>query len=425
MVLPSLLLLLLLPLHSNSIPTPPSQPLSIELFNPETGKPIDPSDFQIDGNGQMPQLYDAETGEPVDPELLKQHQKEQQQQQEESRKKQLDFSAITMTSTYTLLDGQKLPVMGLGLYGLDPGDETYFTVRSALAHGYRLFDDTPHSLHTRKDIGAAFRDSGIPRHQIWLASKIGLNGRTYNQTLKDITFITKSLGVEYIDLCLLESPKGGKLVERWDALNEARQQGLCDSIGVSNFDIPHLQALVDHERLLPVINQIEMHPFIFSKRKNLLEFCTKNGILIQAYGSLFGGHEDLMTDHQVVNNAALKYHKTPAQILLRWGFQMGFHIIPKTSKEERMVENTNIFDFQLTDKEMEEMNQMKGTLQNYWNPFTVEVDVGDVSHGKPLAEKKKTEQQQQQQQQKKKQKQKKQKQKQKKQKQRTGGRAAA
>tara|TARA_B100000795_G_scaffold251767_1_gene220828 strand:+ start:199 stop:831 length:633 start_codon:yes stop_codon:yes gene_type:complete len=123
-----------------------------------------------------------------------------------------------------------------------------------------------------------------------------------------------------------------------------------------------------------------MHPYIFQERKDLLEWCTKRGIMIQAYGSLLGGQVDMMTEHSNINELALKYHKTPAQIFLRWGFQMGFHLIPKSIHEDRMIENSNIFNFQLKDKEMNSISEINGTLNNYWNPLNEPVDIGDLSH---------------------------------------------
>ena len=282
------------------------------------------------------------------------------------------------------MDGRKLPVIGLGLYGMAPGDTTYYAIRNALALGYRHFDDAPHKGHTHNDLGAAIYDSGVPRKEIFITSKIAANSMGYDGSLKDIVGILKTLGLRYLDLCLLESPKGGKIVETWDALNEARQLGYCASIGVANFNVTHLNAIVTHGRLLPVVNQIEMHPLVFEQRKELLHWCTTRGILIQAYGSLFAGHEDIMTRYYVVNEIAIKYHKTPAQVLLRWGFQLGFQLIPKTVHEKRMIENMNVFDFELLDAEMKLVSDMKGTWNNYWNPLKEPVGLGNMTRGNEL-----------------------------------------
>ena len=189
----------------------------------------------------------------------------------------------------------------------------------------------------------------------------------------------------------MESPKGGKIIETWDALNAARHLGLCLSIGVSNFNVTHLKAILTHGRLLPVVNQIELHPINYQRRKPLLDWCSIRGVLIQAYGSLFGGHEDIMTRYGAINKVAVKYKVTPAQILLRWGFQLGFQLQPKTIHEKRMVENTRIFDFQLTEDEIKDINEIKGVLHEYWNPLNEPVDVGEVSFGQEIVDWKKDE----------------------------------
>ena len=214
----NLLLLLFLLLQVKSTPTP-------NLLFDTNGQPISLSDVDTNANANGPKFRDQETGELVDLNQLKQQQEELVELEKQQEKHEKRFSSITMRSTYTLLDREKIPVMGLGLYGIDPGDDTYYAIRNALANGYRYFDDIPHSLHTARDIGAAIRDSGISRKKIWIASKIALNGRTYDETLKDIKFIVNNLGITYLNVCLMESPKGGKIVERWDALNEARHLG--------------------------------------------------------------------------------------------------------------------------------------------------------------------------------------------------------
>ena len=369
-------------LPSNSNPNgikPPVPPLSSQAT------PTTASTATATATATAPKLYDPDTGEEVDPDTI------ETPPPPLPKQKLPDLTRITIHSKYTLMDGNKIPVLGLGLYHIKPGDETYFVVRNALALGYRHFDDAPHEGHTSNDIGAAIFDSGVPREDVYITSKISSNRLGYNGTLKDIKGILLTLGLDHLNLCLMESPKGGKIIETWDALNAARHLGLCSSIGVSNFNVTHLKAILTHGRLLPVVNQIELHPINYQRRKPLLDWCSIRGVLIQAYGSLFGGHEDIMTRYGAINEVAVKYKVTPAQILLRWGFQLGFQLQPKTVHEKRMVENTQIFDFQLTEDEIKYINEIKGVLHEYWNPLNEPVDVGDVSFGQEVVDWKKDE----------------------------------
>ena len=340
--------------------------------------PVNP--FKIKPSSGKPKLYDPETGEEVDIDSI---QMPPHDEQEQPKQKVPDLKNISFHSKYTLLDSKKIPVMGLGLYGVEPGDTTYFTVRNAIAAGYRLFDDHPKEGHSFDDLSAAIIDSGVGRENVFITSKVASNSLGYNGTLKDIEGILKTLGLGYLDLCLLESPIGGKIIETWDALYETHKLGLCRSIGVANFNITHLQAILMNGRRMPVVNQIEMHPLNFQAREDLLNWCTSRAILIQAYGSLLAGHEELMTDEEnsyIINGAALNHGKTPAQIFLRWGFQKGFQLIPKTIHEKRMIENQNIFDFQLTADEVEAIGTLSGMLNEYWNPLSASVDLGYVNN---------------------------------------------
>ena len=400
----SLLVSLHLLLHvmpfSTPLPTPPEEempassslsslPPGLEYYNAETGERIDASELNL--GDATPSFYDAETGEPVDAAVLQQAQGGGIEEEEEEEPVDL-FQNINMDSTYTLLDQvTRVPVMGMGMHGMEPGDETYYAIREALEAGYRHFDDTMKNGHGKLDFLAALKDSLVKRKDVTISMKFPVSETGYEGTLKDIKGTLKEWSIKAFDVCLIESPRGGKIIETWDALNEARHQHMCTTIGVSNFDVAHMKAIEENKRLSPVVNQIEMHPLIYPSRRELLKYCMKRGILIQAYGSLYGGHEGMMSHYDQVNAAAIAHGKTTAQILLRWGFQLGFQLIPKSTQAKRMIENSQIFDFSLDKKEMKGISECNdgsgsGKLFNYWNPMIEPVHLGDLSYGEAIAQ---------------------------------------
>jgi len=279
------------------------------------------------------------------------------------------------TSTFALHDGQEMPIFGLGVYVTKPGQEAYNAVKWALELGYRMVD-TAKIYGNEKSVGEAIRDSGIPRDQLWVTTKLWDADHGYEAALAAGERSIKELGLEYIDLYLIHSPQTGKLVETWDALLELKRRGLTKSIGVSNYNIEHIKALAEHGRELPAVNQVEMHPMVYAERRPLIEYCEANKILVQAYGSIFFGKTEFLKDPAVVEVTAAHAGKTPAQVLLRWGLQMGFQVIPKSTKRHRLEENMNIFDFELSEADMQRLSSMTGSLNAYWNPLSSPVDLG-------------------------------------------------
>ncbi|CAE8634717.1 unnamed protein product [Polarella glacialis] len=283
----------------------------------------------------------------------------------------------SLTAKFQLPSERSIPIMGLGVFKSKPGPETEDAVKWALEHGYRMID-TAAIYGNEASVGKAIRESGIARKEIFLATKLWDSAHGYDQAHKAIRKSLQELRVDYLDLYLIHSPNTGKLIETWDALIDMKMSGLAHSIGVSNFGIPHLEAIKAHGRELPAVNQIEMHPLNWQERKALLEWCHENGVLVQAYGSLFFGQQERLAEEAVTSAASAK-GRTPAQVLLRWGFQMGFQLIPKSIKKERILENSQIFDFELSDEEMEQLSFLKGELGAYWQPLDAPVDLGDVT----------------------------------------------
>lgn len=290
--------------------------------------------------------------------------------------------AAPVVPAMTLLDGKKIPGLGLGVYMSQPGEETYNSVKWALELGYRMVD-TAQMYHNEASVGDAVRDSGIPREELWIQSKLDTGNHGYEQTINAVKDSIQKMSLTYLDCFLVHSPYGGKLVETWDALLKLQKDGLLRSVGVSNYATRHLKALSDHGRPTPVMNQIEMHPLIRSERQELLDYCSEHGIIVQAYGSLFFGQTQWLSDARVTSIVNNHEGKSAAQVLLRWGWQKGFQLIPKSVKRHRIESNIEIYDFALTKEEISSLDTMQGTLGAYWNPVNDgPVDLGETNKHK-------------------------------------------
>jgi len=279
----------------------------------------------------------------------------------------------------TLVDGTKIPEFGVGVYMSAPGEEAYQQTKWALELGYRMVD-TAQMYGNEEDVGRAVRDSGIERSKLYIGSKLHTDNHGYDKTIKSVMASVQAMNIGYLDYYLIHSPFGGKLIETYDALLELKREGLLKSVGVSNFDIRHLEALKDRPR--PVLNQVEMHPMILHERQALVDYCSLKGIVVQAYGSMFFGQKDKLADPKVTT-VVQQTGKTAAQVLLRWGLQKGFQLIPKSVKKHRLEENMDIFDFELTHDQMNTLSSMTGRLDAYWNPLKdAQVDLGATHHFK-------------------------------------------
>ena len=281
-----------------------------------------------------------------------------------------------------------MPQVGVGVYRCTPGPETVRTVTWALELGIRMVD-TAAIYQNEKSVTEALKNTNIPREDVFVTTNIGTRDHGYQAAYAAAEHaISETLDMDYIDLFLIHSPFGGKIVETWDALIDLQKDGLVRSIGVSNFGIPHLEAIRQAGRPMPVLNQIEMHPLIYQERKELLDYCQQHGIAITAYGSLFSGYPEFY-QHPTLQEIAQRYQKTVPQVLLRWALDHGFVIIPKSSSsKERQQENYNIVDFRLTAEELGQLDQLKATgeeFDKYWDPIDkADVDVGDLEIAKSV-----------------------------------------
>ncbi|KIR53856.1 aldo-keto reductase [Cryptococcus gattii Ru294] len=262
-------------------------------------------------------------------------------------------------------DGNAIPQFGLGVYEMND-KETYDCVKWALEAGYRHVD-TAEWYENEAPCGKAITDflkaTGTPREEIFLTSKLK-NNAGYEEALTDLKNSLKRSGVEYFDLYLMHSAIGGPIVRKnvWKALCDAQSQGLVKSIGVSNFGKKHIQEFIDQKVPLPTVNQVDLHPFM--RHPEIVEICEQNEILLEAWGPLARA---MRFDHPVLVKIAKEKGKDAAQIMLRWGIQHGFVIIPKSVSQKRIVSNSKIFDFELSIDEMKELDGLDEYLVTDWD----------------------------------------------------------
>ncbi len=273
---------------------------------------------------------------------------------------------MNLSTRITLNNGIKIPILGLGTYLLKPGNETYSTCLYALNVGYRHID-TASFYQNESDVGRAVRDSGLKRNEIFVTTKIWNDDQGYKNTLQAVEKSLKLLNMDYIDLILIHWPMPKLRKETWKALEQVYDEGIASAIGVSNYTISHLQELFNYADVIPVVNQVEFSPFLY--QRELLQFCEENQIKIEAYSPLARGKK---FDHPVLNELSKRYSKTPAQIMIRWALQIGTIVIPKSSNPKRIVENANVFDFEISNDDMLRLNSLNEGYRVAWNPENIE-----------------------------------------------------
>ena len=255
-------------------------------------------------------------------------------------------------NTVPLNDGTSIPQLGLGTYKLDD-DNAYRVVSAALEMGYRHID-TARIYQNEKGVGRAIRESGIPRDDLYITTKLW-NG-DQPKARDAISSSLDRLGLEHVDLYLIHWPAAvrGTYVDAWTQLEVLQQDGLTTSIGVSNFEPEHLDAIAAVSDIVPVLNQVELHPLF--QQKELRAEHAKRGIATEAWGPLCHGSVDLAAEMPTLVNLAERYSKSIAQVILRWHIQHGTIIFPKTSSEGRLTENITVFDFELNAADMLEID---------------------------------------------------------------------
>ena len=253
----------------------------------------------------------------------------------------------------TLRDGNTIPAVGFGVFLIPNDGSTYDAVTKALHLGYRHID-TAAAYFNEDEVGKAVRDSGIPRDEIFVTSKLWLQDYGYDAACKGIDASLKKLGLDYVDLYLIHQPYGD-VPGAWKAMEDAQKAGKIKSIGVSNMTPNIWNHFVPQFDTMPAVNQVECHPFF--QQKQLREVLGAHSVTLEAYFPLGHGDEALLT-HPLVTALAHKYNKTAGQIILRFEVQEGFIVLPKSTNPQHMADNIAIFDFSLTDEDMVRMRSL-------------------------------------------------------------------
>jgi methylglyoxal/glyoxal reductase len=269
---------------------------------------------------------------------------------------------LTIASTRKLNSGQEIPMLGLGVYQTPAGRVTQEAVKFALKTGYRHID-TASLYGNEEDVGRGVRDGGVPREQVFVTTKLWNSDHGYDSALAACDKSLRRLGLGYIDLYLIHWPVTELRGETWKALVELQRRGSCRAIGVSNYTVRHLQELLDSSEVTPAVNQVEFNPFLY--QEDLLRFCNDKGIQLEAYSPLTRGHK---LRHPTVVDVAKRYSKSPAQVMIRWSLQHGLVVIPKSARPERIRENSEVFDFEISSADMSRLDSLSEDLHTDWDP---------------------------------------------------------
>lgn len=268
-----------------------------------------------------------------------------------------------------LSNGVKMPQLGYGVYQITK-DECEKCVLDALKVGYRLID-TAQSYFNEEEVGSAIKKSGIPREEIFLTTKVWIEHYGYENTKKSVMESMRKLQTEYLDLVLLHQPFGDTY-GAWRALEELYEEEKIRAIGISNFYVDRMVEFVNFNRIKPMLTQMEVH--IFNQQKQLKEYADKYNVCLEAWAPFGEGRKNTF-ENKVIKTIGDKYGKTTAQIMLRWHLQRGIVVIPKTTHYGRMKENFNVFDFKLTEEEMNviaELDTATSSFFSHQDPAMVE-----------------------------------------------------
>jgi len=252
----------------------------------------------------------------------------------------------------TLNNGLKMPQLGFGVWQV-PDEEAATAVTNAFKVGYRSID-TAMVYKNEKGVGKAIKESSIPREELFITTKVWNSDQGYENTLRAFDESLERLGLDYVDLYLIHwpTPQYDEYVDTYKALEKLYKDGRVKAIGVCNFEIEHLERILKECEVKPVLNQVECHPYL--AQNDLKEFCAKHDIFVEAWSPLDQGGEVLQDD--VIIKIAESKGKTPAQVVLRWHLQNNTIVIPKSVTPSRIEENFQVFDFELNDNEMEQIN---------------------------------------------------------------------
>lgn len=260
---------------------------------------------------------------------------------------------ITSITDYTTLNnGIQIPWLGFGVFKIPDGREVEQAVKWAIEAGYRSID-TAAIYGNERGVGNAIRKSGVPRNEIFLTTKVWNEDMRKKRTTDAFKESLERLETDYVDLYLIHWPVKGCYQDAWKALEDIYASGQTRAIGVSNFLVHHLEDLLAHSTIVPAVNQVEFHPYLV--QPDLMKFCQKQHIQLESWSPLMRGKILTMAE---ITQLAEKYHKTPAQIVLRWDLQHGVVTIPKSVHKDRIIENARVFDFELSAADMMLLDQL-------------------------------------------------------------------
>ncbi len=267
----------------------------------------------------------------------------------------------SITDAFRIYNGVDIPCMGLGTWQSD--DQTAkLSVLSALSHGYRLVD-TAAAYGNERGVGAGIRESGLNRADIFVTSKLRNSSHGYRATMQQFDMTLDKLGLDYLDLYLIHWPNPvqyrrvwkSAMQETWRAFEELYRAGKIRAIGVSNFMPHHIDALMETATILPMVNQLKLCPGV--TQPEIVDYCNQKGIVVEAYSPFGTG---AIFESEVMNEMAIRYHKTVGQLCLRWCLEMNFVSLPKSANPMRIKQNTEIFDFCLTREDMDAISKLEG-----------------------------------------------------------------
>jgi diketogulonate reductase-like aldo/keto reductase len=290
-------------------------------------------------------------------------------------------------STLMLNNGVEMPALGLGVFQT-PAEETRAAVEAALSAGYRHID-TAAAYGNERPVGEAVHSSGLDRSEVFLETKIWISDYGYDKTLRGFDKSARKLGVDQIDLLILHQALPSDFeatLEAYRALETLLADGKVRAIGVSNFMVDYLSTLLERSTVVPAVNQIEVHPYF--QQRDVQALGAEHGILTQAWSPIGGitfyrdGHHGSTLEDPVIGDIAKAHGKTPAQVMLRWHLQQGRSVIPKSTKPQRIAENIDVFDFELSTEELAAIDALDTGQRGGPEPESIRLE----SHGRPISD---------------------------------------
>ncbi|MGG1346746.1 glyoxal/methylglyoxal reductase [Bacillus subtilis] len=260
--------------------------------------------------------------------------------------------STSLKDTVKLHNGVEMPWFGLGVFKVENGNEATESVKAAIKNGYRSID-TAAIYKNEEGVGIGIKESGVAREELFITSKVWNEDQGYETTLAAFEKSLERLQLDYLDLYLIHWPGKDKYKDTWRALEKLYKDGKIRAIGVSNFQVHHLEELLKDAEIKPMINQVEFHPRL--TQQELRDYCKAQGIQLEAWSPLMQGQ---LLDNEVLAQIAEKHNKSVAQVILRWDLQHEVVTIPKSIKEHRIIENADIFDFELSQEDMDKIDAL-------------------------------------------------------------------